>query len=194
MTYQTQAFGRGYTGYMVLFDRWKIQNYTEEFLKIPNTSIDMKGTGDLTVVSQGSGDSVHIQKRELLLWYPIAFTKMVRNSLKGGVDKWTCLWGISFILFYSLVEAFSTSLGNSGTFSKWAWAVAERILMNEFWGQYASPPSAPKASAPYKFCLESAVYLLWNKRAERSLAVIKEQSLLLSDSKLFGKPQKGFSG
>lgn len=42
----------------------------------------MQGTGDPTVVSQGSGDSGHLQKRELLLWYPIAFIKLVLSSLK----------------------------------------------------------------------------------------------------------------
>lgn len=56
------------------------------------------------------------------------------------------------------------------------------------------PPLSPKSGVPYKFSLDSAVYLLWNKRAEMSLAIIKKQSPLLQDSKLFWKLHKGFSG
>lgn len=68
----------------------------------------MKGAGDLIVVSWSSDYSVPIQKRELFLQYHTAFTKLVLNSLKGGVYKWTCLKRVSFIVLYSLIEAFFT--------------------------------------------------------------------------------------
>lgn len=42
----------------------------------------MKGTGGLTVGSQGSDYSGHIQERELLPCYHIAFIKPGLNSLK----------------------------------------------------------------------------------------------------------------
>lgn len=91
-----------------------------------------------------------------------------------------------FAVFFLIegLRVFYTSSGNCVHFTYWCKSFKYMLWLMMLW-RYAFHVLFLPA-----LCV---VYSLWNKRAGRSLAVIKEQSLLLFDSKLFWKLHRGFS-